>query len=80
MCGAQMGKALALDTPLPTPGGWTTMRDVRPGDYLLDETGLPARVTGISRVMRDHQCYRVRFSDGASIVADAEHRWAVSRT
>ncbi|MFD4184091.1 DnaB-like helicase N-terminal domain-containing protein, partial [Rhodococcus sp. NPDC058514] len=27
-----VGKALALDTPLPTPTGWTTMGEVRVGD------------------------------------------------
>ena len=27
-----IGKALALDTPLPTPGGWTTMGEVAVGD------------------------------------------------
>ena len=30
-----VGKALALDTPLPTPTGWTTMGDVAVGDLLL---------------------------------------------
>ena len=40
VCGAQMGKSLALDTPLPTPRGWTTMADVRVGDtYEVDEEG-----------------------------------------
>lgn len=31
------GKALALDTPLPTPTGWTTMGDVQVGDVLFDD-------------------------------------------
>ena len=43
VCGAQMGKSLALDTPLPTPQGWTTMGDVRVGDTLFDEHGTPCR-------------------------------------
>ena len=30
-----VGKALKLDTPLPTPTGWTTMGDVVVGDWLL---------------------------------------------
>ena len=30
-----IGKALALDTPLPTPTGWTTMGEVQVGDRLL---------------------------------------------
>src|SRR6202007_238787 len=39
-----VGKALALDTPLPTPTGWTTMGDVAVGDELLGADGGPPRV------------------------------------
>ena len=38
-----VGKALALDTPLPTPTGWTTMGDVAVGDRLLGADGEPTR-------------------------------------
>ncbi|MBZ1507697.1 hypothetical protein J6K59_10805, partial [Leuconostoc mesenteroides] len=34
-----VGKALALDTPLPTPTGWTSMGDVGVGDHLLGPDG-----------------------------------------
>ena len=69
------GKALALDTPLPTPTGWTTMGEVQVGDALFDETGAVCRVVGATSIMNDRPCYRVTFSDGAEIVADAEHQW-----
>lgn len=69
------GKALALDTPLATPSGWTTMGDVKVGDWLFDEKGCPCLVTFISDIQTDHPCYRVEFSDGTHIVADAEHVW-----
>ena len=75
--GAQIGGPLALDTPLPTPGGWTTMGDVQTGDTLFDENGQPCRVISVSPVYRDRPCYRVRFSDGAEFISDAEHRWVV---
>ena len=39
-----VGKALALDTPLPTPDGWTTMGEVAVGDELLGGDGKPTRV------------------------------------
>src|SRR5690625_1141270 len=71
------GKALALDTPIPTPGGWTTMGEIKPGDYVFDDEGQPTRVTRATDVMHGHDCYRVTFSDGAEIIADAEHLWAV---
>jgi phage terminase large subunit-like protein len=77
LAGRGAGKALSLDTPLPTPTGWTTMSDVQPGDLLMDESGLPVRVTHTSPVMVDHPCFRVGFSDGSEIIADADHRWAV---
>ena len=77
MSSSQVGKALALYTPLATPTGWTTMGDVQVGDILFDETGAPCRVMGATDVMRNRRCYRVRFSDGSSIIADADHLWAV---
>lgn len=71
------GKAIALDTPIPTPDGWTTMGELQVGDRVFDETGSVRTVRGVSDVMTGHPCYRVQFSDGAEIVADAEHLWTV---
>jgi replicative DNA helicase len=70
-----VGKALALDTPLPTPTGWTTMGDVSVGDELLGADGRPTRVVAATEVMLGRPCYGVEFSDGTVIVADAGHQW-----
>lgn len=70
-----IGKALALDTPLPTPGGWTTMGDVQVGDQLVAADGTPTRVVRATEVMVDRPCYEVRFDDGSVLVADAQHEW-----
>jgi replicative DNA helicase len=70
-----MGKALALDTPIPTPVGWTSMGELQVGDEVYDERGVPCRVEYTSPVFTDHDCYRVRFDDGSELVADAGHRW-----
>ncbi len=70
-----MGKALALDTLLPTPTGWTTMGDVAVGELLLDGNGRPTRVVGSTDVMFGRPCYEVTFSDGTVIVADGQHQW-----
>jgi replicative DNA helicase len=72
-----MGKALALDTPIPAPTGWTTMGQLEVGHQVFDDTGAPTTVTYTSPVQVDRQCYRVRFADGSTLVADAEHQWAV---
>lgn len=70
-----VGKALALNTPLPTPTGWTTMGDVAVGDALLGTDGQPTRVVAATEVMLERPCYEVEFSDGTVIVADADHQW-----
>ena len=70
-----LGKALALDTPLPTPDGWTTMGKIRVGDRLLGADGRPTTVTDAFDVMHGRPCYEVEFSDGSVIVADADHLW-----
>ena len=51
-----MGKALALDTPLATPDGWTTMGDVAVGDLVLGSDGRPTRVVAATEVMEDRPC------------------------
>lgn len=70
-----VGKALALDTPLPTPTGWTTMGEVGVGDELLDTSGRPTRVVAATDVLHDRPCFDVVFSDGTIIVADEQHQW-----
>ncbi|MGH2874189.1 MAG: LAGLIDADG family homing endonuclease, partial [Solirubrobacteraceae bacterium] len=77
LIGAQprRGKALALDTLVPTPTGWTTMGELQAGDEVFDEQGNPCRVLEAHPIRHDRPCYEVHFSDGSVIVADAEHLW-----
>ena len=69
------GKALALDTPIPTPDGWTTMGEIQVGGEVFDEHGHACTVIAATPVMHGRPCYEVEFSDGTVIVADAEHLW-----
>jgi replicative DNA helicase len=70
-----LGKALDLQSPLPTPSGWTTMGEVRVGDWLLGADGKPTRVMAATDVLEGRPCYEVEFDDGTVIVADAQHQW-----
>lgn len=76
VAGRRWGKALALDTPIPTPHGWTTMGELRDGDEVFDESGKPCRVTHAHAVMHGRPCYEIEFSDGTKVVADEEHLWS----
>ena len=69
------GKALALDTPVPTPTGWRTMADLEPGDVVFDETGAPTTILAATPPMLGRPCREVTFSDGTRVVADASHQW-----
>ncbi len=72
-----VGKALALDTPIPTPMGWSTMGALTVGDEVLAADGTPTIVTAATEVMVDRPCFEIEFNDGSVIVADAEHQWLV---
>ena len=69
------GKALALDTPIATPSGWTTMGELRDGDWVFGADGKPCRVIQAHPVSTDRECYAIEFDSGERIVASAEHLW-----
>jgi hypothetical protein len=69
------GEALAVDTPIPTPQGWTTMGELQVGDRVFAEDGRPVLVTAATDVAVGRPCYRVVFSDGSEVVADENHLW-----
>jgi len=81
------GKTLIADPPglgkgsphwvrILTPTGWTTYGDVEVGDQVIGSDGKAHNVTGVFRrgVL---DTYKVTFSDGASVVVDGDHLWAV---
>lgn len=70
------GEPIAVDTPVPTPSGWTTMGELVPGDRVFGVNGLPATVVAVSPVHVGRECYRVTFNDRTSIVADGGHLWS----
>lgn len=73
---AALQYALGVDTPIPTPDGWTTIADVQIGDQVFDETGTPVKVIAKSPVFLGGDRYRITFDDGQTILADGDHLWA----
>jgi hypothetical protein len=69
------GKALALDTPIPTPDGWVCMGDLRTGDMVFGRDGKPVRVLAAHDVLHGRECCEVEFDTGDVIVCDTEHLW-----
>ena len=67
-------KGLPLNTPLPTPHGWTTMGDVKVGDMVFDEDGKQTKVIGKSQI-KTKSCYKITFDDTTEAICDDEHLW-----
>ena len=70
------GKALSLDTPIPTPNGWKTMGDIKKGDYVFGRDGKPTKVLDTFGLFYKPM-YRVTFEDGTTIKACKDHLWTV---
>lgn len=71
------GKAIDCETDILTTEGWKKAKDVNVGDYFFGSDGNPTKVTarypqGIT------DAYRVKFSDGTSLVTCSEHLWALN--
>ena len=69
------GKALAVDTPVPTTQGWRLMGELEPGDLVFDEDGFPTVVLAATATMHGRPCREVVFSDGTKVVTDVDHQW-----
>lgn len=73
------GKALPLDTEIPTPCGWVTMGSLKVGDQVFGSDGKPCLVTFATGVQLGRRVFEVEFEDGVIIKADAEHQWSVRK-
>jgi len=69
------GKALHVETQIPTPFGFTTMGDIQAGDRVFDENGKRCNVTAVTSFMYDRPCYELTFNDGTKIISDEQHEW-----
>ena len=75
---AGTGKALRHDQPVLTPSGFRPIGTLLPGDPVMGRDGLQYEVQGVYP-QGERELFTVTFSDGTSVVADADHRWFVQR-
>lgn len=73
------GKALAVNTPIPTPDGFLEMGEIVPGSIVLGSSGQPVRVVATTGV-HEADRFRITFeneSGRSCVVASADHIWPV---
>lgn len=71
------GKALDINTPIPTISGYKNMENIQVGDIIYDDYMQPTRVIYTSNIFYNHDCYEMFFESGEKIIADADHLWSV---
>jgi len=73
----QVGKALDIETDILTPFGFQKLRNLKVGDSIYGPDGKETKIVFITDEMNNRKCYEVKFSNGDTIIADAEHLWDV---
>jgi len=74
LAGRGWGKDLTVSTPVFTPSGWTTMGEIRVGDYVFAWDGSPTKVVDTYRP-NPRKLVKFRFSDGTELTSSVEHDW-----
>lgn len=68
------GKAQPMSCNILTPSGWTTMSEIRTGDYAIGRDGRPVRVVAV-HPQGVKPIFRVTFRDGSSTECCDDHLW-----
>lgn len=71
-------KAVDVNELVPTPKGWTTHGQLKPGDLVYGPDGVPTEVVARTPVFTDADCYRVTLCDGYTVVVSGDHLWTVA--
>ena len=70
--------AISCHTPVPTPDGWVTLKDIAPGQEVFDQRGW--RCTVIAVCQREPEMvHQVEFDDESILLAGAHHPWVTVR-
>ncbi len=71
------GKGLLNSEKIATPFGYREVGKLKRGDVVLAADGSHTKITGVYPQLLQ-KVFKVSFSDGASLVTDAAHRWNYS--
>lgn len=71
----QAGKALDLNTPIPTPNGYVPIGEIKDGDIIYGDDGKEYPVLKAHEPLYNEQCYEMEFDTGEKIIAHGGHLW-----
>ena len=70
------GKAIDIESIIPTPKGLKIAGDIQVGDFLFDRHGKPTSVMGVFPQGK-LDSYKVTFEDGRVVYCNSEHLWTL---
>lgn len=74
--GGSRGGPLEENTKVLTPSGFTAIKDLKYGNYVVGSDGKSHKVLGLSCYPK-RKCYEIKFSDGSKVVCSDDHIWNV---
>ena len=74
--GVGVGKGNLLTSNICTPKGFKKMGDIKLGDEVIGQNGLPTKVLGVYPLGKI-QSYKVTFTDGSFTEVSEDHIWSV---
>jgi len=73
-CGS--GKEQPYSERIPTPNGWSTMGELKVGDYVFGAHGEPQKISQIYE-QGEKDVYEITFNNGCKVRCGLEHLWYV---
>ncbi len=77
IAGNQLGKAMRIDEPVLTPGGWVEIGKIKVGDRVVAGDGSVTHVTGVFP-QGIVPLYRLTFDQNESVVCCEDHQWQIT--
>ena len=77
-CSRGLAKLESGSSPILTPDGWTTMREIQPGDYVISRDGSATKVLWKTEPQYP-QMYKMVLSDGTGMEVGEDHLHVVMR-
>jgi SWI/SNF-related matrix-associated actin-dependent regulator 1 of chromatin subfamily A len=72
-----LGKCIGLNEYVYTPNGIVKSKDIKVGDFLIDENGEPVKVKKVIYNEDKRKLYKVKFNDNTSLTVTDDHLWKV---
>ena len=76
VAGAGSGKAIPINTKIPTPKGKVLAKEIKVGDFIFDRVGKPTKVLGVYPQFEKKQVVEILLSNNSKVRCCEEHLWS----